>query len=153
MNDVYEVLDKNSIVSAESVIRITVQGKGNYAGGSVSGTYRILQVNHDIGKATIQLNNQEYTGQPVGITDQSQFKTGKVYIKIGKETKVLTLGKDIEVVPGSYAKNINKGTAKVTFRGINDFGGTKTVSYKVGTRSIADFWRGIFGKITGLAHS
>ena len=84
------------------------------------------------------------------ITDQSQFKPSKVYIKIGKETKTLTLGEDIEVVPDSYVKNVNKGTAKVTFRGINDFGGTKTVSYKIGARSITDFWRGIFSKITEL---
>ena len=84
------------------------------------------------------------------ITDQSQFKPNKVYIKIGKKMKTLTLGEDIEVVPDSYVKNVNKGTAKVTFRGINDFGGTKTVSYKIGARSIADFWRGIFGKIKGL---
>ena len=147
---VNEVLDNNSIVPADSVIRITVQGKGNYAGGSISGTYRILQVNHDIGKATIQINNQEYTGQPVEITDQSQFKTEKVYIKIGRETKVLELGKDIEVMLGSYVKNVNKGTAKVTFRGINDFGGTKTVSYKIGTRSIADYWSDMISKIKGL---
>lgn len=149
-NDVNEVLDQNSIVPADSVIRIIVQGKGNYAGGSVSGTYRILEANHDISKATIQINNQEYTGQPVMITDQSQFKSNKVYIKIGKVTKILTLGEDIEVVPDSYVKNVNKGTAKVTFRGINDFGGTKSVSYKIGARSIADFWKGIFSKITEL---
>lgn len=147
---VNEMLDKDSIVPADSVIRITVQGKGNYADGSVTGTYRILKQNHDISKATIQISNQTYTGQPVMINDQSQFKPEKVYIKIGNEKKVLILGKDIEVVPNSYIKNVNKGTAKVTFQGINDFGGAKTVSYKIGTRSITDFWKGVFGKLTGL---
>lgn len=147
---VNDTLDKDSIVPANSVIRITVQGKGNYAGGSISGTYRILQASHDISKATIQINNQEYTGQPVMITEQSQFKPNKVYIKIDNEKRELILGKDIEVVPNSYVKNVNKGTAKVTFRGINEFGGTKTVSYKIGTRSITDFWKGVFNKITGF---
>ena len=75
--DVDEVLDQNSIVPADSVIRITVQGKGNYIGGSVSGTYRILKAGHDISKAAIQINNQEYTGQPVMITDQSQLSQTK----------------------------------------------------------------------------
>lgn len=145
-----QVLDKNSIVPANSVIRITVQGKGNYAGGEAYGTYRILENSHDISKAVIQINNQAYTGNPVLITDQSQFKTGKVYIKIGKTTEVLTLGEDIEVVSDSYVKNINKGTAKVTFRGINEFGGTKTVSYKIGARSIGDFWKGIYTKVTNF---
>lgn len=150
VNAVEEVLDKNSVVPANSVIQITVQGKGIYAGGEATGTYRILENGYDISKATIQVQDQTYTGKQVTITEQSQFKTGKVYIKIGKETRVLTLGEDIEVVPGSYEKNINKGTAKVTFRGINDFGGTKTVSFKIGTRSIVDFWQGIYKKMTGL---
>ncbi len=142
------VLDKTSVVAANSVILITVTGKGNYAGGAATGTYRILQSNHDISKATIQIKNQEYTGNPVMINEQSQFKEGKVYMKVGKETRVLELGKDIEVVPGSYVKNVNKGTAKVTFRGIGDFGGTKTVSYKIGARSINEIWQGIFSKFS-----
>lgn len=147
---VNETLDKESIVPADSVIRIEVQGKGNYIGGSVSGTYRILKKDCDISKATIKISNQEYTGQPVEITDQSQFMEGKVYLKVGSEKKVLTLGEDIEVMPDSYIKNINIGTAKVTFRGINEFGGEKTVGYKIGTRSIADFWKGVFNKLSEL---
>lgn len=143
-----EPLDKDSIVPAGSVIRITVQGKGIYAGGSATGTYRILNNGYDISKATIQISNQPYTGGPVTITEQAQFKEGKVYVKIGKEKRVLNLGQDIEVVSGSYLRNVNKGTAKVTFRGINDFGGTKTVTYKIGVRSITDFWQGIFNRIT-----
>ncbi len=146
--DKNELLDKDSIVPAGSVIQITVQGKGIYAGGSASGTYRILNSGYDISKATIQISNQPYTGNPVRITEQGQFKEGKVYVKIGKEKRALILGQDIEVVPDSYVRNINKGTAKVTFRGINGFGGTKTVSYKIGVRSIADFWKGIFNRIT-----
>lgn len=150
VNTENKTLNKDSVVPANSVIQITVPGKGIYAGSSATGTYRILENSHDISKAVIQINNQPYTGKPVLITDQSQFKTDKVYIKIGKETKVLTLGENIEVVPGSYVKNINKGTAKVTFRGINSFGGTKTVSFSIGTRSIGDFWKGISTKVTGL---
>ncbi len=62
----------------------------------------------------------------------------------------MILGENIEVVPGSYIKHVNKGTAKVTFRGINDFGGTKTVSYKIGSRSIEEFWKGIRTRMAGL---
>ena len=56
----------------------------------------------------------------------------------------------MEVVPGSYVKNVNKGTAKVTFRGINDFGGTKTVSFQIGKRSIEEFWQGIYAQMMEL---
>ena len=144
------ILYKKSTVSANSTIRITVPGKGNYAGGEAYATYRILENSHDISKATIQIQDQDYTGNPVLITEQSQFKMGKVYIKIGKETKELILGEDIQVVPGSYVKHVDKGTAKVTFRGINDFGGTKTVSYKIGARSIEEFWKGIQARMARM---
>lgn len=137
------ILDKKSTVPANSTIRITIPGKGNYAGGETYATYRILENSHDISKATILIQNQNYSGNPVLITEQSQFKTGEVYIKIGKETRELILGKDIQVVPESYVNNVNKGTAKVTFRGINDFGGIKTVSYKIGVRSVEEFWKDI----------
>lgn len=143
-----ELLNKDSVVPAGSVIRITVQGRGIYADGSATGTYRILNTGYDISKATIQISNQPYTGEPVMITEQGQFKEGKVYVKVGKEKRVLTLGQDIEVVSDSYLRNTNRGTAKVTFRGINDFGGMKTISYRIGVRSIADFWKGIFKGIT-----
>ena len=66
------------------------------------------------------------------------------YITVNKQKEYLVLGKDFEVVPGSYVKNINKGTAKVTFRGINEYGGSKTVSFKIGQRSIQEYWNGIF---------
>jgi len=154
MKEENTVLDKNSIVPANSVIRITVTGKGNYAKDGEAceayGTYRILENSHDISKATIQIQDQDYTGRPVLITEQSQFKPDKVYIKIGKETKELILGEDIEVVPDSYVKHVNKGTAKVKFRGINDFGGTKTVNYKIGARSINEFWEEMQERIKNL---
>lgn len=133
------ILDKNSVVPKNSIIEIKIVGKGNYAGGEASGTYRILESGHDISKATIEIQNQEYTGKKVLITEQDQFKANRVFIKIGTETKELILGKDIQVVPDSYEKNIEKGTAKVTFEGINEFGGTKTVSFKIGARPIEVF--------------
>lgn len=144
------ILDKNSVVPADSVVQITVRGKGVYAGGEATGCYRILKKNCDIGKATILIKNQSYTGSPVLITEQSQFTAGKVFIKIGSEKRELLLGEDMEVVPGSYIKNINRGTAKVTFRGIHDYGGTKTVSFKIGTRSVGDFWKGVFEGVSDL---
>ncbi|MBR2762047.1 MAG: hypothetical protein IKD66_12875 [Solobacterium sp.] len=35
---------------------------------------------------------------------------------------------------------MNKGTAKVTFIGMGDFTGTKTVSFKVNQRNVASNW-------------
>ena len=134
------------VVNAGTVVKVTVTGKGSYT-GTVSTTYRILNTGCDISKATFKIENQEYTGKEILITDMSQF-TGieglrDAYVKVDGEELYLELGKDFEVVPGSYVKNINKGTAKVTFRGIGDYGGTKTVSFKIGQRSIVDYWQGV----------
>lgn len=144
--EVNKVLEKTDLVPADSVIRITVKGKGIYAGGEATGTYRIIKGGYDIGSATIKITDQDYTGKPVQIRKQSQFVTDKVFIKNGNVKRTLTIGQDMEVVPGSYVKNVNRGTAKVTFRGINDFGGTKTVSFRIGSRSITNFWRGVYTK-------
>ena len=35
-----------------------------------------------------------------------------------------------------YTNNIKKGTAKVTIHGIGEYGGTKTVSYKINAKPI-----------------
>lgn len=141
------ILDKTSVVSENSTIEIKIVGKGNYADGEATGTYRILERGHDISKATIEIQDQEYTGKPIVITKQNQFKPNRVFIKVGTETKELILGKEIQVLSDSYEKNVEKGTAKVTFVGINEFGGTKTVSFRIGARPIEAFWEAYTDKI------
>lgn len=127
-------------VPAGSKIKVTVTLTGENYEGTVETTYRILKAGYDISKATITLADQKYTGKEVKIMSQSQFK--KATIKIGKETKELVLDTDFEVVEGSYQENTAKGTAKVTFVGKegSDFGGTKTVSFKIGERGIVYWW-------------
>lgn len=145
-----EALNKTSVVEAGSMIQISVTGIGAYAGGTASGIYRIINKACDISKATIRIAPQEYTGEAVEITRQDQFVPNKVFIKTAEGNKELVLGRDIEVVEGSYMKNVNKGTAKVTFRGIGEYGGIKTVSYKIGSRSIMDVWAGIYSRMAEL---
>ena len=43
--------------------------------------------------------------------------------------KTLSAGTDYVIVPGSYSKNINKGTASVTLRGMGDYYGTYLYLY------------------------
>lgn len=40
-----------------------------------------------------------------------------------------------------YSNNINKGTATVTIKGINDCGGVKTVKFKIKKKSFLWWWR------------
>nr|MCR5417965.1 hypothetical protein [Lachnospiraceae bacterium] len=131
-------LTKDDIVGAGSVIRISVDGKGDYAGGTLTGTYRILEAGYDISKATFKVNDQVYPGKggSVSITSASQFKSAG--IKQGSGTTPLVFETDFEVVEGSYVNNTKTGTAKVTFRGLGRYGGTKTVSFKITAKIASD---------------
>ena len=105
-----------------------------------------IEIDKDISKAVIKLCDQEYTGKEIKITGSFQIRSAV----IGKAKNALSLstdgGKtgDFIVVPGSYINNINTGTAKVTFKGINGFYGYKTVTYKIKSKSLINWWRGLF---------
>ena len=140
-------LAKTDYPKAGDEITVRVTGKGGYTDNSIETTYNIVpagQVN-DISKATIKINNQPYNkGKSISITDQSMFS--QAYIGKNKSPLILSTDGgetgDFMVVPGSYSKNTNKGTAKVTFMGINGYTGTKTVSFSIGSRSLKDIWFG-----------
>ncbi|HAE15360.1 MAG TPA: hypothetical protein DCG51_02315, partial [Erysipelotrichaceae bacterium] len=129
-----------AVVEPGTVIKVTVTGRGNYT-GETSATYRILDTGKDISKATFKITNKEYTGSPVTLT------AADITATINKTTG-LELDTHYEIV--SYTNNIKKGTAKVTFRGKGEYGGEKTVSFKIGQRSISDYWQGVKDFFSGL---
>ena len=114
-------------------MQVTVTGKGSYTGAVTKG-YKI--VNASIRKATIIAKAQTYTGKAITL-DASDFSKAK----LGKDK--LTYGVDYEIVPGSYEKNVNKGTASVTVRGIGNYGDEKKVTFRI-TSSIMRWWWNLF---------
>lgn len=46
-----------------------------------------------------------------------------------------------EIVPGSYKNNVEKGTASVTIRGVDNYGGTKTVTFTIRAKELLWWWR------------
>ncbi len=144
-------LELPSVVAAGMIVKVTVTGKGNYT-GSASTIYRILETGKDISKATFKIAAQEYTGREILITDMDQFSETKgqknAYVTVNKKKVYLTLGEEFEVVPGSYVKNVAAGTAKVTFRGIGEYGGEKTVSFKIKGKGLLAYWFDGYGKVT-----
>ena len=46
-----------------------------------------------------------------------------------------------------YTNNVKNGTAKVIFKGINGYGGTKTVSFKINKKNVPNHW---FEQFIGL---
>ena len=129
-----ELSASDKITEAETVITVKVSGINNYSGEKTE-TYRILNTGKDISKATFKITPQEYTGSAVTLEKEDITSA-----KIGKTT---VLNYSTDYVIESYTNNINKGTAKVTFRGVGDYGGTKTVSFKIGQRSIVTYWNGV----------
>ncbi|MBR4529697.1 MAG: InlB B-repeat-containing protein [Lachnospiraceae bacterium] len=114
----------DDMVPAGTTLRITVDAKEGEKAlytGTAEGTYRI--VTGDVGKATVKVANQFYTGREV--------RPGKEEITVTISGSVLTQ-EDYEIV--SYENNVSKGTAKLTIRGRGDYGGTKTATYSIAVR-------------------
>ena len=109
------------ILPVDTVIKITITGKGNYVGQYV-GQYRVAKAS--IANAKVTVNAQSYTGSVV--------KPGKDQMVVKVGTSVLSKN-DYEIV--SYTNNINKGTGTVTLRGTGNYGGTITVKFKIVQRN------------------
>ncbi|MCR4902033.1 MAG: hypothetical protein K6A23_04180, partial [Butyrivibrio sp.] len=110
-------------------VTITAKDNSNYT-GSITTEYQIYDKSCNIAKAKVSFNDSfEYTGQSIKPDKDDMTIT----LKSGKTTTTLT-SSDYEIV--SYSNNVKAGTAKVTIRGIGDYGGMKTVSFKIQKKSI-----------------
>lgn len=74
---------------------------------------------------------ETYTGQAI-VLDKSQI-TVKLKGKIIEQDQY-------EIVPNSYKNNVKKGTASVTIRGVNNYGGTKTVKFNIRAKGFV-WWK------------
>lgn len=111
---------RNEVIPSGTLITAKITGAGNYCGCK----YTLFRyVNKSIASSLIRISNKPYTGMPVTIEkdDISLIRIGKTYLDED----------DYEIVPGSYKNNTNSGIAKVTIKGIGDYGGYKTVSFRI----------------------
>lgn len=123
---------------AGDVIRATIEGNNCYT-GEIYKDFRIIDDSADISKAEVEVTPQYYTGKEITLSEINPV-TGKqqifVTINVGGEKKTLREGTDYEIVKHGYTKNINKGTGKMTIRGINQYGGIQTVSFKITAQAL-----------------
>ncbi len=117
-------VDEKDIIPQGTVINVTVTAVGNDYTGSVSGTFRIIPASISSARVTIPV--QVYTGEKI------ELDPAAIQVEL-KGTPLLST--DYEIV--GYSNNINKGTAKVTIHGLNNYGGTKTVSFKIKSKKLA----------------
>ncbi|MBP3475896.1 MAG: Ig-like domain-containing protein [Lachnospiraceae bacterium] len=120
----YTGMEEGGLPQPGTIVYVTASGINNYAGSSVTGSYRIYSTS--IGKLTVVIDSQEYTGREIELSaDDIHVYANKTDAKKGIE-----IAEPCYEIMG-YSNNIKAGTAKVTLRGTGDYGGTRTCSFKI----------------------
>ena len=121
-----EEILKSDILPVNTVIKATINTNGlkvnNYT-GEVTKTYRIVTA--DLSKASVTIPVKYYTGRPVTLSKS------EITVKVNKQ---ILSSADYDII--SYENNTAKGTAKVTLKGKGNYGGYKTISFKISQRSL-----------------
>lgn len=124
------VLGPKDQVPAGSLLTVTLHGTNNYT-GEKKVSYRVLAAKMSLKGASISLKK--------GITKTYDLEP----VVLKKEDLVVKLnGKELTAdnyTIVSYMNNRKKGTAKVTIQGVGEYGGQKTVNFKISPRKIAWF--------------
>ncbi|MBR5578738.1 MAG: hypothetical protein IKW28_07065, partial [Lachnospiraceae bacterium] len=107
---------------APTTLWVKIKGLGSYEGSEAVVSYDIKGAS--IAKAKVKIIDQSYTSRPVTISNEDIE-----YVRLGND--ILTAGQDFEIITDSYSSNVNKGTAKVTLKGLNQYGGTVTAGFKI----------------------
>lgn len=111
------------IIPAGALIQVEVSAKGSNYQGKATGTYRITRA--DVAKAKVTVPQQTYTGKAI------EPKASDITVTLNG---MVLSPEDYKVV--GYSNNINKGTAKLTIQGNGNYGGTKTVTFKIKGKSL-----------------
>lgn len=122
--------EKTDVPPAGTLICVTVKGRGNYTAETISCVYRIAAA--QISKAKVTVDAKEYTGDAITLT-QSDIKA------VISKTTVLA-PEDYRILPETYQKNINKGTASVIIQGLGNYGGQKKITYKILPKTFVWWW-------------
>ena len=134
---------KKDVVEAGNRIRVTITGAGNYAGEDsvLTAAYRVTENNFARVSVKLNFKSMQYTGRPVELTADDltlTIKTGSGKKAVTEVLPLITGGDDTRdgyAVVG-YENNVNRGTARVILKGCGKYGGTKTIKFKIGIRSM-----------------
>ena len=120
------VLEKEDRPTAGCTLTVIVTGKGNYT-GEAAAQYRIIKKGNNIAKAKVRVNGTYYyTGRKITLSKDD------LTVTMGRS--VTLTGDDYQIV--GYTNNLKKGTAKVTIKGVGEYGGTKQVSFRIQSQSM-----------------
>lgn len=131
-------LPESADLTVGTELKVRIKGINNYT-GTAEVVYKVVQ--KDISKLSIKISSQVYTGKEITFTEDDFGTKIKVSGKKGESLPVY--GTDY-IITG-YTKNINKGKATVTFKGISEtWGGSKTVTFQITSKKMKWFWDLLF---------
>ena len=117
-----EPVGDKDIPPAGTLLQVRINGKGNYS-DYIRLRYRVVK--SSISKAKAFISDQTYTGEEIILNKEDiRFNNG-------------VKPDDFEIV--GYSNNIEAGTAKVIVRGVGNYGGSATFSFKI-TKMRKDNW-------------
>ncbi len=128
-------INKNDILTAGTEILVVAEGINNFANTpeNLSKNQLVVRVaakNHDISKASFKITDQLYTGSEI-LLSEGDIATHTMN-KIN-----LVYGQDYVIDHASYSNNVNVGKkATVTFKGLGEYVGTKTVTFTIKAKSM-----------------
>ena len=134
-----DLVEEGDIPPAGACIRVTAQGIGAYAGEGktppeITAVYRIVSA--DFTKAKVKVAAKSYQdGRPVTLTAE------ELAVTVSGAAEPLVLGRDYIIKEETYVNHTKKGKAKVTLRGIGNYGGEKTITYTIGAKKLL-WWIG-----------
>ena len=135
VRDAGALVEDADIIPAGTAIRVVSVGKGNFEGTTLAGEYRVVK--YDLSKAHIEIPKKDYTGEEVVLN--------KDEIVITLDGQTLTAD-DFEIV--GYENNTNRGKAKVTIKGVGDYGGTRTVKFTIKSK-LLEWWEDVLEMLFG----
>lgn len=121
--------DKETPPPAGTTITVTAVGIGNYEGSNLTGIYRIYHKSFK--SCIVRIDDKTYIAGRVALSPEDiHVYANKMDEKEGREIDP----QYIQIV--GYSSNINVGTAKVTLRGLGEYGSTKTCTFKIKRRKM-----------------
>ncbi|MBP5384539.1 MAG: leucine-rich repeat protein [Lachnospiraceae bacterium] len=112
-----DAVNDKDIIPARTTVKVVVNGKGNYAGSKLTGTFRFASAN--ITSLQISVDAQKFTGYRI-LPGKDQIHIKKVAVEPNDAYEII-----------GYGANVNTGTGTVMIRGKGNYAGTRTLSFRI----------------------
>ena len=132
---IYGDCEINDVPSVGTEINVKITGTGNFEGSSVHGYYRIFDKVNNVSKLQIVVDPQLFTGRIIEpeLYDEVHNTDGAIHAYASAAEKragnQLNAAACLRIV--SYSNNIKVGTGKIVLAGKGQYGGTRTVTFKI----------------------